>query len=155
VEHKLRARHCYVAEALMEITVAGARRRVLHRELVLIVAGSPAESYKRAKSWGEDGVTTYENPDGKRVEVKFWGITRLDRVVERIEIEDPGQAIYLRCEELKGVRGDRIKLLVPPKEHLAAFRPRPPFGRIPDPDYRSRELLALRKRLSPRPRKRG
>ena len=60
----------YIAELLMEITVQGTRRNVLHRNLFLINAHSPEEAYDKAVRTGKSEETEYENLKDQHVEIR-------------------------------------------------------------------------------------
>jgi hypothetical protein len=127
----------FVAELIMEITVAGADRNVVHRDLVLISAKRPESAYERALDLGQQGEVSYENPKGQSVQIKFRGISRLDVVSDPLE-----DGSELTFEELVDVSEDEILRWIPPKSNLEAFRPPPPFGiSRKDPDYSSRVVI--------------
>jgi hypothetical protein len=125
----------YIAEMVMEIPVHGARRNVLHRNLILLKARSPQEAYDKAIQTGQDGQTTHTNPKNQLVEIRFRGISKPDVVYDAIE-----DGAGLTYEELLGVPETQIQQMIPPKEKLEAFIPPNP-GQEHDPDYRSKEVM--------------
>jgi len=61
------------AELVEEITVEDDPRNVVHQNLVLIRAVSADEAYEKARKIGKDGETSYDNPSGKAVRIRFRG----------------------------------------------------------------------------------
>ena len=98
-------------------------------------ATTPEEAHQSAAYWGHQRETSYDNPSGQVIEIRFRGISKLDAVAESIQ-----DGAEIACEEVKGVPSDEIDRWIPPKERLEAFRPVPPFV-APDPDYSSREVM--------------
>lgn len=130
------AQNWYVAEILMEITVSGASRNVVHQNLVLLRASTPEEAYTKAAVLGNQGEVSYQNPKGQSVAHKFRGITKLDRTVDDF-LEDGAELCF---EEHIGISQSEIDRRIPVKESLGAFvRPSPWKER--DPDYSSRDIL--------------
>jgi hypothetical protein len=86
-------------------------------------ATSSEEAYQKATYLGRQGETSYENPAGQPVEIRFRGISKLDAVIE--DIQD-GAEIFR--ERIKGVPFDEVAGWIPPKERLEAFMSPPPFG---------------------------
>jgi len=126
----------YIAEVVMEITVRGATRNAIHLNLILISAISPEEAYRKATRFGYQAETSYENPSGQTVEIRFRGIARLDEAVDGT-LEDGSELIF---EERFGVSPTEIEKMIPPKHNLAVFvSPRP--GGKRDPDYRSAAVM--------------
>jgi hypothetical protein len=125
----------YVAELLMEITVHGANRNVLHRNLTLISAHSPDEAYGKALEVGQSGETDYKNIKDQSVEIRFRGISKLDVIYDPLE---HGAELYF--EELLDVPEPEILQMIPPKEKLDVFTPPRP-GEERDPDYGSRAVI--------------
>ena len=82
----------YIGELVEEITVAGDHRNVVHRNFTLIRADSPEEAYQKALKFGEQGQTSYDNPQGQRVEIKFRGIADLDVIHD--ELQDGAELMF-------------------------------------------------------------
>lgn len=125
----------YVAELLMEITVQGARRNVLHRNLFLINAHSPEEAHNKALRTGQSEETEYENSKDQHVKIRFRGISKLDVVYDPL-----ADGAELCFEEQLGVSETEIQNMIPAKGELAVFRPANP-SRERDPDYGSKSVI--------------
>ncbi len=128
----------YLAEFIMEITVAGAARNVVHRNLMLIRADSPDQAYDKARKLGYAGETEYTNPLGQVVQIRFRGIAQIDVVID--ELSDGAE---LKYEEQTGVSAEEIANWIRPRERLRVFLPPPDPARRRDPDYRSQEVLDM------------
>ena len=146
-----RGREWYVAALIMEITVDGQARNVVHRNFFLVSARTPKEAYDKALQLGHGGETVYDNPDGCRVQHKFRGIAQLDTLVAG-ELADGAELMF---EQHVGVTEGQIQAWILPKERLWAFR-QPESQGTDVPDYSSKEILArVTKMLSRRnPRRR-
>src|SRR5262249_26907387 len=75
----------YIAEIVEEISVETDPRKVIHRNTVLMNATSPEEAYSRSIELGKATETSYENPAGNRVSVRFRGLRDLIVVHDRLE----------------------------------------------------------------------
>jgi hypothetical protein len=129
----------YVAELVMEITVFGDTRNVVHRNLVLVRADSAAAAYEKATQFGRKAETSYKNPEGQLVQIRFRGVARLEDLYE--PLEDGAEIMF---EESIGMSREQIDDLIPAKGQLTAFRaPQPSSG----PDYSSKEVLDEVRRL--------
>jgi hypothetical protein len=126
----------YLAELVMEITIAKAKKNVVHRNLTLVEAKSPKQAYAKAMRLGREAQTTYDNPAGRRVRHKFRGVSRLEVIVCGI-----GDGAEIGFREDIGVPSCEIEAWVPPKGQLEAFRPpKPPSDA--EINYASGEVLA-------------
>lgn len=125
--------HWFVAELLLEITVQGDTRNVLHSNLTLIHAASPDEAYDKAIQLGRDAQAEYPNPASKNVRTVFRGISQLNVIYDRLE-----HGAELLFNERLGVSEEEIERLIPSKQSLAVFKPIEPTR---GPDYSSREIL--------------
>jgi hypothetical protein len=125
----------FVAELVMEITVQGADRNVVHRNLILVHADEPESAYAHALEFGQKAEASYKNPSDHLVQIRFRGISRLDVIVDPL-----GDGAELLFSESVGVAQDQIERWIPPKEQLAVFRKRL-FTENFDPDYRSKAIL--------------
>jgi hypothetical protein len=123
----------YLATLVEEITVEGETVNVVHKNLVLIRADSPEQSYEKATQLGAESEMNYQNPHGKMVEVRFKGLSDLSVIYE--ELEDGAE---LRFEEVIGLPKDDVQALIRRKEDLSVFRPISPTK---GPDYSSAEVL--------------
>jgi hypothetical protein len=126
----------YVADLVMEITISGASRNVVHRNLFLLSASSPDEAYQKALQLGTRSEQSYENPQGQRVDHKFRGIAKLDSTVDGT-LEDGSELDFV---EHLGIPEEQLRRWIGPKESLGAFFKFDP-GRRFDPDYRSGEIM--------------
>jgi Domain of unknown function (DUF4288) len=125
----------YVAELVMKIVVAEDPRHVVHQNLVLIHADAPEEAYEKALYFGKNGEASYENPDGKSVQISFEGLSDLDLIDE--ELEDGAEiAFHYKTD----VSEEQLRNMVKPRDRLRAFLP--PM-RAEGPDYTSKDVLAL------------
>lgn len=124
----------FLAELVEEITVEGEAKNVVHRNLTLVRASSSAVAYKHAEKLGRKGETSYKNSSGKRVRIKFRGISSLDVVHEPLS-----HGAELQFKENIGLSEEKIRKLIPPKNKLEAFMPIRKHKRRPD--YASEEIL--------------
>ena len=127
-----------MAELVEEITVEDDSRNVVHRYLVLIRACTPDQAYEKANKLGGDGETSYANPSGKTVKIKFRGLSQLDEVYE--EIEDGAEILF---HSKVGASEKKLRSLVTPREHLHAFLS---HKQAEGPNYSSGEIVALLER---------
>jgi hypothetical protein len=123
----------YIADLLIEISVEGDPRRVLHTNLTLVRADSPEQAYDGAIKLGALQEGSWENPDGKRVTLRFRGLGSLNVVHGKVE---HGTELIYDEEELSE---QEIIARVAKREELGVFRP------IPDRDpsrlnYGSRDI---------------
>jgi Domain of unknown function (DUF4288) len=123
----------YLADIIEEIRVEGDPRNVVHTNVVLIQANSPIEAFEKAIAVGKNGETSYQNPDGKLVNIRYRGLRQLNVIHE--EIEDGAEIAY---EEEIGLSEEEIQGRVRGKEELAVFAP---IERSPGPDYAAREVV--------------
>lgn len=123
----------YVAEIVLEITVAGDPRNVLHRNLVLVRADSPEEAYAKALALGRDSEASDVNPEGFEVQFRFRGLAALNVIHD--ELEHGAELLY---EESVGVKNEEVEKWIPPKEQLGVFRSIEPRD---VPDYSSKEVM--------------
>ena len=124
----------FLAKMIEEIQVEGAKRNVVHVNYVIIEADSPEDAYQRAIKMGKQANHSYLNTRGKKVTIRFRGLSNLDVIHDPLE---HGCEIMFR-EEL-GVSESAIRKLLASKKQLELFRPirnRP--GR---PDYASKEIM--------------
>lgn len=123
----------FLAEIVEQITVEGDPRNVVHTNLVLVRADSPEEAYHKAAELGAAGEASYENPDGKRVSIRFRGLHDLNVIHD--ELEHGAEIIF--SEDLS-MDEAAIRKWVPAKEALGVFRP---ITRSRGPDYSSGEVM--------------
>src|SRR5690348_13398603 len=108
----------YLAEIVEEITVQDDPRNVVHKNVVLIRAECPEDAYQKALELGNGKNTCYENPDGKRVEIRFRGLHDLQVIHD--ELEHGAELTY--SEEI-GMDEEALYTWVSPKEELGVFAP--------------------------------
>jgi len=125
----------YIAELVMKMIVADDPRNVVHQNLVLIRADAPEKAYEKALLLGKKSETSYENPEGKAVQITFEGLSDLDLIYE--ELEDGAEIAF---HYKTNVSEEQLQSIVKPRDRLRAFLP--PM-RAEGPDYKSREVLAL------------
>jgi hypothetical protein len=123
----------YLAELVLQITVDGDPCNVVHTNLVLVRADSPDEAHDKAIELGVAGEISYENPDGKRVSIRFRGLHDLNVIHD--ELEHGAEIIY--SEDL-GMDESAIREWVSTKEALGVFRP---IARSKGPDYSSGKVM--------------
>jgi hypothetical protein len=124
----------YLAEIVEQITVDGDPRNVVHTNLVLVRADSPEEAYRKATELGGAGETSYENPDGGRVSIRFRGLHDLNVIHD--ELEHGAEIIF--SEDLS-MDEAAIRKWVPGKEELGVFRP---MAGSKGPNYCSGEVMS-------------
>ena len=124
----------FVADLVEEIRVAGSKKNVVHINCVLVHATSPEEAYVEAMELGKQSNVSYENPDGRRVAIRFRGLRSLDVIHDPLE-----HGCEIMFSEKLGVTEKGIKKLVRRKRELEVFQPvRPRRGR---PNYISKEIM--------------
>ena len=123
----------YLAELVLEITVEGDKRNVVHQNLTLVRASSANDAFAQANQLGIGSETQFENPAGNAVRIAFRGISRLNVVYDKLE-----HGAELRYDEEIGVPEDDIRQMIPPKESLSIFRKIEPSA---GPDYSSKDIL--------------
>lgn len=124
----------YIAELVMEIRVSDDPRNVVHQNLTLIQANSADEAYKKAIQFGRAGETSYDNPSGKCVTIKFRGVSDLDEIHE--ELEDGAEIDFHYKVDVSEAE---VKALVVPRDKLRVFSPP---KRADGPDYASGEIVS-------------
>lgn len=110
----------YLAGLILEHTIEGDPRNVVHVNTHLIEAASPEEAYRKANALGRAREMEYANTDGKTVRVAFRGLRDLDVIHD--DLEDGAELFY---EEKVGLPEDDLAGWVTRKEDLAVFAPRP------------------------------
>lgn len=120
---------------ILEITVTGDDRNVVHRNHVLISAIDSEEAYAKATLLGTQGETSYKNPAGKDVLIRFAGIADLDEITD--DIKDGVELLY---HYRVGVSRQEVDLMIPSKDRLRVFAP---AKRATGPDYASAVIVDL------------
>src|SRR5437899_2747490 len=103
----------YLADLILEHTIEGDTRNVVHVNTHLIEAHSPEEAYQKANASGRAGELDYTNTDGKRVRVVFRGLRELDVIHD--DLEHGVERFY---EEAMNIPDDALERWVRPKEEL-------------------------------------
>ena len=106
----------YTAELVEEFLVEGVEGHLVHINMILVRADSPDGAYERALWFGGGGEDSYENPEGKRVTVRFRGLRSLNPVAGDLEEGD-----VLTWEEKAGLSEEDVAALVRNRENLGAF----------------------------------
>jgi hypothetical protein len=108
----------YIVDVVLEHTIEGDLRNVVHIDILLVEASSPEDAYTRALELGRSHEMEYLNTDGKQVTVRFRGLRALNVVHD--ELEHGAELLY---EEEVGVPESRIRGWVREKSELNVFRP--------------------------------
>lgn len=124
----------YYADLVMEITVEGDPRNVVHVNTCLIEADSPEQAYEKANALGRDSEYEDVNPLGKKVHVVFRGLGEFDVIHD--PLEDGAELFY---SETVGLSEDELRQWVTPKDKLNAFRSPTFKGHVPN--YSSEWLI--------------
>lgn len=114
----------YLADLVMETTVAGDRRRVVQVNTTLVRADSPQAALAAAKLLGRQSQHRYLNTTGRAVHVRFRGIRDLLEIYE--PLEHGAELMYTEAVTTSVTAAAR---LARKKNQLGAFRPRTPKGR--------------------------
>lgn len=125
----------YIAEVVMEVTVGSDPRNVVHHNHFLITANSNEEAYEKATAIGKREETSYKNPAGHDVSIRFVGIADLDEVDD-----EPGDGAEVLFHYRLNVPKKELESLIPEKSRLRAFAPK---SRASGPDYASGEVIEL------------
>lgn len=129
----------YLATMIQEITVEGDSQNVVHKNYILVRGDSPENAYEKAHELGKKSEVSYDNPNGRLVQIKFKGLSELNVIYDELE-----HGAELHYEELIGLSEEQVEALLRPKKDLAVFQPiSPSVG----PDYSSRQVLEDAKRL--------
>ena len=126
----------YIAGLVLEHTIEGDRRNVVHVNTHLIEADSPEEAYRKAVAFGRTGEQDYANSEGKRVRVTFRGLRDLDVIHD--DLEDGAELFY---EEAVDVGEVELGRWVKPKHALGVFLPR--RAATGGPNYMPEEVMQM------------
>ena len=124
----------YLADIVLEITVEGDPRNVVHTNLVLIRADSPDDAYEKAIELGTAHEASWENIDGKHVTYRFRGLRDLNVIISS-KLE---HGVELSYHENVGMDEAALQKWVTPKDELGVFSPIDPST---GPDYRSSDIV--------------
>ena len=106
----------YIADVVLEHTIEGDTRNVVHVNVHLIEAESPERAYEKAIALGREAEYVYDNTDGHEVRVTFRGLRELN-VIQDV-LEDGAELMYEESVEV--AEADLLRWLCP-KEKLAVF----------------------------------
>ena len=126
----------YIAEIVLEIVVEQEAMNVVHTNLVLVQAESAERAYEKAMQCGKDGESTYANPQGKSVTLRFRGLRNLLKVYD--PLEDGAELFY---EERVGVGETELLALIREKVDMTAFLPLQGVKPNGSPDYSCGEIM--------------
>src|ERR1700733_3993714 len=107
----------YLAEIVLEFTFEGHTKNTVHTNVVLIRADSPDDAYTRAEELGRAENTSYMNPDGEIVTVRYRGLRDLN--VIQGELEHGTELIY---SKRIGMKEAALKKWVSQKADLGVFK---------------------------------
>jgi hypothetical protein len=117
----------YLADIILEHTIEGDPRNVVHTNIHLVEAESPEQAYDKALALGQASVMEYTNTDGRNFRVVFRGLRQLNVIHD--ELEDGAELTY---KESVGVPEDELRGWVTPKEQLHVFAPIEPKTGCPN-----------------------
>lgn len=107
----------YLADLVLELTVEGDPRNLVHVNIHLIEADSPDLAYEKATALGRESEQVYTNTAGREVRVKFRGLRELNVIHDGLE--DGAELTY---EESTAVPEAELAAWVRSRERLAVFR---------------------------------
>src|SRR3954453_18231583 len=81
-----------IAGLVLEHTIEGDHRNVIHVNTHLIEADSPEEAYRKADALGRAGEQDYANTEGKQVRITFQGLRDLDVIHD--DLVDGAELFY-------------------------------------------------------------
>jgi hypothetical protein len=126
----------YLAELVLEHTVEGDSRNVVHVNIHLIEAESPERAYEKANALGCQSEQVYANMTGKDVRVAFRGLRDLNVIHDKLE--DGAELTY---EESTNVPEAELAGLVRAKTRLGLFRERQSSIERDVPNYMSESVM--------------
>jgi hypothetical protein len=109
----------YLADVVLEHTVEGDPRNVVHVNIHLVEAHSPEQAYEKANALGRAAERVYVNSYGKEVRVVFRGLRDLNVIHD--DLEDGAELTY---EQYESMPEGQLAGWVSSKESLAVFRER-------------------------------
>ena len=108
----------YLADIVLEFTIEGDHRNVVHVNTHLIEADSPEQAYQKALERGREATHEYPNTEGNLVRVAFRGLRNLAVIDD--DLEDGAELFY---EESLDISEEELKEWVSSKEELCVFAP--------------------------------
>jgi hypothetical protein len=130
----------YIGDVILEHSIEGDPRNIIHINVHLVQAGSPSEAFAKATKLGKQAEHDYENSDSRQVRVRFRGLREL--MVMHEELEDGAELFY---EELVGVPEKELRRWITPKKKLAVFAPR--RAKFDGPNYMPKSIMETLKNM--------
>ena len=109
----------YLADLVLELTVEGDPRNLVHVNIRLIEADSPERAYEKAIALGRDCEQVYTNTAGREVRVTFRGLRELNVIHD--ELKDGAELTF---EESTAAPEAQLAAWLRPRGMLAVFRER-------------------------------
>jgi hypothetical protein len=106
----------YLADVVLELTVKGDPRNVVHINTHLVQAKSAEQAYRKARALGQASEQTFTNSTGKQVRAVFRGLRNLDVIHDALD--DGAELTYSECV---AVPEDELKTWLLPKKKLGVF----------------------------------
>src|ERR1700694_4086353 len=128
----------FLAQLIIEISVEDDPHNVIHRNTVLVEAGTPEVAYTRALELGQAMENSYENIDDKLVTLTFRGLRKLDVIYDKLE---HGAEIFY-SEDI-GVSEEQIQMMLSRKENLSVFEPYVFPDRSETPNYGAKSVAEM------------
>jgi len=129
----------YLADIVLEYSIDGDSRNVVHINTHLIKASSPDEAYEKSEQLGRGSEHSYENTDGKKVTVKFRGLQDLNVIHD--PLEDGAELVY---QQKTDISDENISLMISSKAGLSVFLPIEPQE---GPNYLAKSVMFDVKKL--------
>src|SRR4051794_9440643 len=107
----------YLADVVLEHTVEGDPRNLVHINTRLVEADSPEQAFAKATALGRESEQVYTNTAGREVRIRFRGLRELNVIHD--ELEDGAELTY---EESAAVPEPELAGWIRPRERLAVFR---------------------------------
>ena len=106
----------FLADVVVELTVDGDPRNLVHINMHLVEAESAEQAYKKALALGQASEQVYKNSTGREVRAVFRGLRSLDVIHDALE--DGAELAY---SERVAVLEAELQAWLPPKEKLGVF----------------------------------
>jgi hypothetical protein len=126
----------YLADVVLEHTVEGDPRNVVHVNVHLVEADSPERAFARANALGREAEQVYKNTAGREVQVTFRGLRELNVIHDALE--DGAELMY---EESIHVPEEELTTWLRPKDELAVFRKREACLKRDAPNYMPESVM--------------
>jgi len=117
----------YLADIVLEHSVEGDPRNVVHINTHLVEAESADEAYEKSFDLGRASELEYANTEGRLVRVMFRGLRELDVIHD--SLEDGAELSY---RESVGVPEERLRDWVISRQQLGVFAPRQSKRDVPN-----------------------